>query len=150
MRVRAKKKNKKAVGIVEASILIAVVSAALLAVRGYMEKSIKTSTKNYTDVILGVEEESKEQSAGQAEYYEQNPVMATQARAAEGIVYSADATREYASTISSTPIKMKTNNTSRFYLDIVPARRGVIQTVRIGDITGDAYEMLLFDPSGRQ
>jgi len=151
MGVITKKKNRKAVGIVEASILIAVVSSALVAVRGYLEKSIKASTKDYTDVILGVQEGNKEQeTAGQEEYYEQNPVVSTQTRAAEGVVYSEAATREYAATTSSTPIQTKINNTSRFYLDIVPARRGVVQTVRIGEITDDAYEMLLFNPSGRQ
>ncbi len=148
------KKNKKTVGIVEVSILIAVVSEALLAVRGYLEKSIKTTTQNYTDVILGVDKETSDNAGTQPsasdEYYKLNPLVTTQTRSAEGTVYSEAATREYAATTSSTPLLAATNNTSRFYIDIVPAQRGLVKTVRIGEITNDAYEALLFNPSGRQ
>lgn len=152
------KRSKKAVGILESSILIALVSSAMVAMRGYVEKNIKASTKNYTDAILGVERKKPGQEfqpipeptpQGNV-FYRLNPMQASTTRVTESSMYSGKtgtATREYAKMSASTPVTTSKDTETKTYIDIIPAKRGFITPVRIWNVIPDddqGYDATLF------
>lgn len=139
------RRKRKAIGILEASILMALLSSAMVAIRGYVEKSIKTTTKNYTDAILVKKADQGQGDSGQKEYYEQNPMVTTETSSTESQLQSNTAsTREYVSKTTSTPLLSKRTAQSSFYIDVVPAQRGFVKPVRIWDVNADVYDQQLF------
>ena len=148
---------KKAFGILESSILISLISAGLVAMRGYMEKNVKQTTKNYTDSILGVERVQKSSEniyntpkpAGDNVFYKLNPVQATQTKTTESNLFSGrtgTATREYARVSQSTPVYANKEETQT-YIDFIPAKRGFIAPMRIWNVIPDddrQYDSTIF------
>lgn len=152
------RRSKKAVGILESSILIALVSSAMVAMRGYVEKNIKATTKNYTDAILGVERKKPGQEfppvpeppVGGNTFYRLNPIQASTTKTTESVLYSGKtgtATREYARLSASTPVTTAKDTETKTYIDIVPAKRGFITPMRIWNVIPDddqGYDATLF------